>query len=281
MNIKIKIVLFLILLPNILIWAITREDVLSNAQSYSNFNWTVNTVNTRYPIYSIKGTDIMGEAYSYGNKQNVFSFQSAIEDSLIPRNWMANHTWENHFYYAGIDCSGLVTRCLEFNNDLVLNTGAGKIPIYCVGITQAKPGDIWIGPGHTFLQAYGGQVYEANPQNNPSGGNRVQCKANYYTGFGKYSIFPQFSKESPSDGAVKDSGNVDSISVMICGKGISTNNVSMIINDLIETNTVVKPINDTSVQFVSYDSTFFDSLKGEVNVEVVARANSMFVNCKP
>lgn len=79
MNIKIKIILFLILLPNILVWAITREDILSNAQTYSNLNWTVNTVNTRYSIFSVKGRNITGEAYSFGNKQNVFYFQSAMK----------------------------------------------------------------------------------------------------------------------------------------------------------------------------------------------------------
>ena len=48
MNIKIKIIFFLMLLPNILICAITREGVLSNAQSYSNFGWIVTTKNKQY-----------------------------------------------------------------------------------------------------------------------------------------------------------------------------------------------------------------------------------------
>ena len=47
----------------------------------------------------------------------------------------------------------------------------------------------------------------------------------------------------------------------------------MKINDQIANDTVVI-INDKSVLFVSYDSTL-NSLSGEVNVEVTARANSI------
>jgi hypothetical protein len=88
-----------------------------------------------------------------------------------------------------------------------------------------------------------------------------------------HSPFPQFDYERPVDGAVVDSSmKLDSISVMIYGKGnFTTSNVSMTINGQIESNTKVKIISDTSVQFVSYDSTYFDSLSGEVNVEVTAR----------
>jgi hypothetical protein len=146
-------------------------------------------------------------------------------------------------------------------------TGASAIANYCVGVTQAKPGDIWIGPGHTFLQAYGGQVYEAN-----SGANIVQYNSNAHSDYVKYSIFPQFDNEKPTDGEIIDStvSGVD-ISVYIYGRGdFTTSNVSMFVNGIKETNTEIIIKSDTSVQFVAYDSTL-NSWSGEVNVEVTAR----------
>ena len=72
-------------------WLITRNDVIYEASIYANYGWKVNTPNPKYSIYSVKGKSIIGEAYSYGDKDNTWTFQSNIDAGLIPRNWKENY----------------------------------------------------------------------------------------------------------------------------------------------------------------------------------------------
>jgi hypothetical protein len=250
---------------------VIREDVIQRASSYATYNWVVNTPNTRYKVYRAKGNPIMGVAYSYGNSENLSSFQSAISGGKIPRNWKANHTWENHFYYTGIDCALLVRDCWGANTQII-DSNCLKI-----NISKIKSGDIVARTGDnrhvqiTANQTFGYEAagYGTNDSRQMVINSPLHSAGDGYTPF---SPFPQFSDEDPLDGKIIDSivSGVD-ISVTIYGRGhFTTENVSMFVDGIKETNTEIIIKSDTSVQFVAYDSTL-NSWSGEVNIEVVAR----------
>ena len=180
---------------------IRRSDIINAAEKYSSQNWVVVTTNTKYSIFSTKGDTIIGTAYSYGDKNTASSFKSEINDSLIPRNWQENYNDSTRLLYTGIDCSGLVTRALQFSDYLILNTGASKLNKYSIKTTNPLPGDIYASSHHCFLQGEdSGWVYEANSTDLPEGGNRVQ----YYqkdpsTSYKKLTIFPLFKIRKEGD----------------------------------------------------------------------------------
>jgi len=183
--------------------AIKRSDVMSEAQRYANYNWTVKRTNPNYAIYDSTGRAIVGEAYSYGDKAAREVFEREIADSLIPRNWKANLNDSTQRIYTGIDCSGLVTRCWGFSEYNVGMTNAKGLYAYTIPVVNdEKPGDLWWDSAHVFLQSEASDiVYEANPTINPDLGQRVQRKSNPdpYS-YQKRSIFPQFSDMSPAPG---------------------------------------------------------------------------------
>jgi hypothetical protein len=255
--------------------AVTRNDVIYRASAYSTYNWVVKKPNPRYTVYRFPGSPITGVAYSWGGKESISIFQSWINIGKIPRNWEGNTQPVSK--YAGIDCSGLVRNCWRINKD-----GIKPLTDACIGINKnkIKSGDILAKVGtHVVIVINKNYCYEAVGYTETTNTNyqRVRKTVLSIRPYPPFSPFPQFSDEYPADGAVVDSSmKLDSISVMICGKGnFTTSNVSMFVNGIKETNTEIIIKSDTSVQFIAYDSTYFDSLSGEVNVEVVARANSI------
>ena len=180
---------------------ITRDYIISEASAYANHRWVVNETNPKYPIYSVSGREITGEAYSYGNKDNRPTFQSHIDAGYIPRNWKENYDSGHTTGYTGIDCSGLVTRCWGFSEYYVNNTCAAGLYHYTIPVVgEMRKGDLWWSSAHVFLQSeIEGKVYEANPCNdeNHSGGNRVQRRNNPYPSYQQRTIFPQFTNPQP------------------------------------------------------------------------------------
>ncbi|HID94488.1 MAG TPA: hypothetical protein EYP53_00330, partial [Candidatus Latescibacteria bacterium] len=79
----------------------TRDEIISDAQAYKNLNWTCyNTYpDAGDPIFEY-GHSYTGEAYWYGGWDTREQFLDKVENQhLEPRT------------QAGIDCSGLVSRC--------------------------------------------------------------------------------------------------------------------------------------------------------------------------
>jgi len=210
---------------------ITRSDVVSTAGSYVEVSWVVNKINSKYPIYSTPGVKIMGEAYSYGNKDTPMDFLNRIAGGKKPRNWQSNYQSNpgSVNQYAGIDCSGLVTNSWQFgfavsSNDLQEYTGF-------VLDENVKPGDIWWEPDHVLvgIDVGGDIVYESNPYDNPKEGQRVQ-KLPRKRGAMALSIFPQFYGAKPEDGEVLDKKDYIDISLCIYASGeIVENGVKMFI----------------------------------------------------
>ena len=178
---------------------ITRDYIISEASAYANHRWVVNETNPKYPIYSVSGREITGEAYSYGNKDNRPTFQSHIDAGYIPRNWKENYDSGHTTGYTGIDCSGLVTRCWGFSEYYVNNTCAAGLYHYTIPVVgEMRKGDLWWSFRHVFLQSEtDGWVYEANPTSDPEEGQRVQYKRNTHSDYEKRTIFPQFTNPQP------------------------------------------------------------------------------------
>lgn len=96
------------------VFAITRDEVIAEAERYTTREWNVVTPNPIYEIYSREGARCRGMAYSFGNKDTIPQFLQKIADGRIPRNWANVRTWfpvNPPRCYAGIDCSGLVCNC--------------------------------------------------------------------------------------------------------------------------------------------------------------------------
>jgi hypothetical protein len=184
---------------------LSREDVISRAAEYANHTWVVNKTNPNFKIYQVSGVVITGEAYSFGDKATTSLFDKEIADGKIPRNWEKNFNESTQALYTGIDCSGLVTRSLNFSYYLVHYTNAAALAGYTIPvIEECKEGDVWWSSGHVFLQGPGKSVFESNPKDKPGGGQRVQNWKGDTIGYTARSVFPQFDDESPADGEVVD-----------------------------------------------------------------------------
>jgi len=254
---------------------LNREDVIYTALPYAYHSWTVNTINTRYPIYSIPGLNIHGEAYSYGNKYTPPEFDSEIALGKIPRNWQGNYSQENRSRFTGIDCSGFVSRSLKAD-DLVDWIGSGTWPTYTVPVIgQPKEGDVWCGEGHVFLEGEFGYKLEANPRADPIGGNRVQFLSRGTGGFTARSIFPQFDAEKPQNEQVLNNIDTINISVTLKASGsLDPSGVRMFVTRNGEGEELVKETSltdegDNTWEFKKED--FDVSEGGEYIVRVIAR----------
>ncbi|MCK4526742.1 Ig-like domain-containing protein [candidate division WOR-3 bacterium] len=277
-----KIVLLIGFIPLFLQGAnITRSSVISSAQGYAGYNWTVNMINPRYPIYSVSGRNITGEAYSYGDKATTSYFQSEINGYRIPRNWEENFNSSTQALYTGIDCSGLVTRCWCFGNQVDW-VGASDLDDYTIEITgEPKTGDLWWSSGHVFLQSeIHEKVYESNPLWVPGGGNRVQKKDNPYPQYQKRSIFPQFSSPNPGDEVVLEDSQTVNISLTIKASGtLVSGGVSMMVNGVQVSNPELQPQGDNTWTLTA--SNYDVSKGGKFNVRVIAQNNVTISQVSP
>ncbi len=218
-----KLVFSLLILICILLNAgiVTRQSIISEAEVYAEYNWTVNTPNPRYTLYKTKGTKITGVAYSYGDKDNTSTFQSNINAGIMPRNWQANYDSGHTTGYTGIDCSGLVSDCW----DVGILLGSQLVDL-CIKIDSSslKMGDavrddIYL---HIQLYAENDQVYEAIGWTNTADtiNQMVKTSPVVYTNHTFYSIFPQFSKLKPEDNdTIAVHNNPPRISLVIEGSG--------------------------------------------------------------
>ncbi|MCK4420235.1 hypothetical protein KAW48_00445, partial [candidate division WOR-3 bacterium] len=283
-----KLVFLMGLIPLILQGeVVTRSSVISSALGYTTLGWRVNATNARYPIYVFSGVPIIGEAYSFGDKATTGAFISEINAGLKPRNWEdpdnpgypANPSSE----YTGIDCSGLVTGCWYFGNQVDW-VGVSHLYNYTIEITgEPKTGDLWWSPHHVFLQSEAsGNYYEANPRGGEewNGGNRVQYLRRVTSGFNSRSIFPQFSSPKPEDGVVLEDSQTVNISLTIKASGtIVSGGVSMMVNGVQVSNPDLQPQGDNTWTLTA--SNYDVSKGGKFNVRVIAQNNVTISQVSP
>jgi len=240
-------------------YAIKRSDVISEAQRYSNYTWTVVKTNPNYAIYDSSGRAVIGEAYSFGDKEIPENFGFEITDSLIPRNWKENFNSSTQSIYTGIDCSGLVTKCWFFDVNHVNSTPAAGLFSYTIPVVGTiKPGDLWWDSAHVFLQSETSDlVYEANPTSNPDLGQRVQRKYNSYPSYKTLSIFPQFSAIYPPSDTTINPGETVTIQLKAEGTKPShkdnvvaeISNIQLWLDDSLVTPSAIGPKNRQTIKY--------------------------------
>jgi len=312
------IILFCIFFPLLLKGVIlSRDDVIATASQYVNIGeWTPKTDYTEAlsPTWHSWYTTLWGGndslnisppynrlAYCWSGFDTPSGFKNRVEYGFVPAGGQGTGKLYNYSYIrpyiAGIDCAGFVLKCWGISS---YNTWM-QLKYISIGInpSKLKRGDwLRIVGKHQLLYESGNihcpNVYESTSDYHDSNNNHYPGVQHNYgrninSEFNPYSIFPQFDHEDPFDGKILSDSSPWTpcmsieISIIIYASGsVSEDGVGMFVDWIKETNTEIIVKSDTSVQFVSYDSTSFNNaLNGEVNVEVTARANSMFVNCKP
>ena len=209
-----KIIFILLIYVAISIYGdvISRQAVIESAAEYANYSWIVNRVNPNYDIFSTPGQTIVGEAYSYGDKDNLATFQSNINTNYMPRNWEGN---SDTVSYTGIDCSGLVWYCWGVNGAILgwPHTSAYVIEI---PVNSVKRGDAYHGNSHYQIHDDPASLYEA------AGGSFSRVKESSMASLilqpKVYSIFPQFSESTPKDGSTVAENDIE-IGVTVRCKG--------------------------------------------------------------
>lgn len=104
-------------------------------------------------------------------------------------------------FLAGIDCAAFANDCLS----QTIWQGISVLKDNCLEIERDKveKGDIWVKSHHIRLSAGGTDIYESHSETGYRPGveyRRGVANAKYTP----YSIFPQFSDESPEDGELVD-----------------------------------------------------------------------------
>ena len=120
---------------------ITRDAVITTAQSYANCAWQCIASNTNSTYNNfISGTSYVGMAYNWGGFDTISQFQSKISAGAVAGNYKLIGDGDIHSDFAGIDCSGFVSRCWNISTKYSTTT----LPSICVAITSwsdLKPGD--------------------------------------------------------------------------------------------------------------------------------------------
>lgn len=129
--------------------AITRDAVISTADSYANYGWHCSASNADNTYnYFIAGESYIGVAYNWGGVDTLAQFQSKIDSGSIAGD--SKIFGVVHSDFSGVDCSGFVSRAwateIETGVTKYNTTGLSYISIE-VPWNNLQPGDItnWAG----------------------------------------------------------------------------------------------------------------------------------------
>ena len=143
---------------------ITRQQIIQNAKSYLNVNWTLSKSNYhggqsdswnycaankgswRLPrtLTGRVGQTIAGVPYAWGGYQSVADFQRLIKSGGWAGNICVNKVLSN---VAGVDCAGFVSQALQAGAYYLAHiTGLGRISTP-INWSQLGPGDLLLKSG--------------------------------------------------------------------------------------------------------------------------------------
>ncbi|RKX70601.1 hypothetical protein DRP53_04515 [candidate division WOR-3 bacterium] len=223
------------LLPS-LVFTITRDEIYSNGVIWEIIDeWSPQKDTAHFPYYGIYYSDwtVPGsyyvEAYVYGGVDSKGQFLARIRSGDCAGGKNTKSVWLKEYgkpdgilpaeKLAGIDCSAFVSACWEISR---YNTvGLANISLKLDDKNKLKPGDILNKPNvHVVLVLsvpQNGRVttIEATPPGIILNPYRPFSEL---PGYEPYSIFPQFAKETPSDGE-EITDPKPTISVEVTGSG--------------------------------------------------------------
>ncbi len=121
--------------------AITREQVIQNAKRYANYKWTVRKGNTNSKWNRWKvGQKVIGVPYNWGGYDTLKEFERKIKEGKIAGDSKKFKDAKRKF--AGVDCSGFVSRALEISQHTTLDFKNKESVFPRIGWENLKPGDI-------------------------------------------------------------------------------------------------------------------------------------------
>ena len=148
---------------------ITRQQIIRNAKSYLNVNWTLKSANYhtgqagnwnncdyskenwRLPrtLTGRVGQTIAEAPYAWGGYETVAEFKSQIKQGYWAGNICENQVLDN---VAGVDCAGYVSQVLQIGGYyLADNSDLGRIST-AIDWSQLAPGDLLLKSGsHVML----------------------------------------------------------------------------------------------------------------------------------
>ncbi len=97
---------------------LTREEVIANASMYSNLEWLCEKKNARKDYNLLTpGKEYRGVPYNWGGFDSTDKFVKKVENGVIAGNYKkrCGNKLCVREDFAGLDCSGLVSRSWEIN----------------------------------------------------------------------------------------------------------------------------------------------------------------------
>lgn len=129
--------------------SITRQEVLRIARSYAEATWQCAEANANSQWNTLKpGATYQGVAYNWGGWDTIDAYQAKIKSGAI-----AGTTKEIvHQAFAGVDCSGFVSRCWGLTRRRYSTYDMHKISNE-IAWSDLKPGDIMNKP-HSHVRLF-------------------------------------------------------------------------------------------------------------------------------
>lgn len=129
--------------------SITRQEVVRIAQSYADAAWQCGEANANSQWNTLKpGTTYQGVAYNWGGWDTIDAYRAKIKAGAI-----AGTTKEVvHQEFAGVDCSGFVSRCWGLTRRRYSTYDMYKISTE-IAWSELKPGDIMNKP-HSHVRLF-------------------------------------------------------------------------------------------------------------------------------
>lgn len=123
---------------------ITRAEVIETAEAYANARWRCSEKNVDRRYNKMQpGMTYRGVAYNWGGWDTIAAYQQKIRNGAV-----AGTTREEvHPAFAGVDCSGFVSRCWGLTRRRYSTHTMDKISKQ-IAWDELKPGDIMNRAGH-------------------------------------------------------------------------------------------------------------------------------------
>ncbi len=149
--------------------AITRDEIIQNAEKFVQVQWTCTQANVNHPYTAggcqrcdfYPGEVVRGEAYSFGGTDSVERFlqRLAAGDGAGSHLCHYNHYGTVPPWATGIDCSAFVSQCWEISRQVTWT-----LPNYSVEIprSQLKRGDILNKP-HSHVRLFDRRAADGRP----------------------------------------------------------------------------------------------------------------------
>jgi hypothetical protein len=123
-------------------WPITRDEVMERAKTFAEIDWQCERKNaSREYNLLVPGKTYLGVSYNYGGFDLPTEFSEKVRSGKVAGNYKkrCGERLCVRFDFAGLDCSGLVSRCWQVRRYSTL-----ELPIIAIKIPRKllKPGDI-------------------------------------------------------------------------------------------------------------------------------------------